>query len=298
MNHQTTHCEAKPINMFHEIWEDCFGYKFPKPSHMTKEETWDLLDHWYNQKNNINAKVIFRFKSTLHPVANKGKGKRKGKAAMKRVLPRVRMVAPRSNSTDEEQEEIKGPDKILSDDERGADVQNQPGPSEPAARQQTVAFQESTTRMGLGISLEGPGLAPSISGHQSSTNCQKTSPGPAPRVIASQRITWTTGHYKCLIGILQRLLNNHKFGDLESMFSHTFNKAGMLKRWVACADCPPAIKEYLGDSSLYTCLFWFLHLKQLTLIGSCISMINGSPNKWAVQGKQAGDHRAMYFMAG
>ncbi|EGO30638.1 hypothetical protein SERLADRAFT_432226 [Serpula lacrymans var. lacrymans S7.9] len=134
---------------------------------MTKEETWDLLDHWYNQKNNINAKVIFRFKSTLHPVANKGKGKRKGKAAMKRVLPRVRMVAPRSNSTDEEQEEIKGPDKILSDDERGADVQNQPGPSEPAARQQTVAFQESTTRMGLGISLEGPGLAPSISGHQS-----------------------------------------------------------------------------------------------------------------------------------
>ncbi|EGO02469.1 hypothetical protein SERLA73DRAFT_150211 [Serpula lacrymans var. lacrymans S7.3] len=76
------------------------GYKFWEPSCMTKEETRCLLDHWYNQKNNINAKVTFRFKSSLHPVANKGKGKEKAaKAAMKRVFPKVGMVSPRIKST-------------------------------------------------------------------------------------------------------------------------------------------------------------------------------------------------------
>ncbi|EGO29021.1 hypothetical protein SERLADRAFT_433031 [Serpula lacrymans var. lacrymans S7.9] len=52
------------------------------------------------------------------------------------------MVAPRSKSTDEEQEEIKGLDEILSNDEHGADIQNQPGPSKPAARQQSVGVEE------------------------------------------------------------------------------------------------------------------------------------------------------------
>ncbi|EGO04712.1 hypothetical protein SERLA73DRAFT_149116 [Serpula lacrymans var. lacrymans S7.3] len=86
------------------------GYKFQEPSHMTKEETRGLLDHWYNQQNNINAKVTFRFKSSLHPVANKGKDKEK--EAMKRALPRARMVVPRSKSTNKEQEELEGLDEI------------------------------------------------------------------------------------------------------------------------------------------------------------------------------------------
>ncbi|EGO05140.1 hypothetical protein SERLA73DRAFT_149371 [Serpula lacrymans var. lacrymans S7.3] len=79
---------------------------------------------------------------------------------MKRVLPRVRMVAPKSKSTNEEQEEIEGLDEILSDDEHGADVQNQPGPSKPAASQQTVAFQESTTRPRPSKLMPDPILAP------------------------------------------------------------------------------------------------------------------------------------------
>ncbi|EGO03238.1 hypothetical protein SERLA73DRAFT_149626 [Serpula lacrymans var. lacrymans S7.3] len=53
------------------------------------------------------------------------------------------MVAPRSKSTDEEQEEIKGLDEILSNDEHGADIQNQPGPSKPAARDMTTAIEDS-----------------------------------------------------------------------------------------------------------------------------------------------------------
>ncbi|EGO18484.1 hypothetical protein SERLADRAFT_412201 [Serpula lacrymans var. lacrymans S7.9] len=60
---------------------------------------------------------------SLHLVANKGKGKEK--AVMKRVLPKAGMVVPRSKSTDKEQEEKEGFDEIISDDEHGANVQNQ-----------------------------------------------------------------------------------------------------------------------------------------------------------------------------
>ncbi|EGO28192.1 hypothetical protein SERLADRAFT_434049 [Serpula lacrymans var. lacrymans S7.9] len=117
------------------------GYKFWEPSCMTKEETRCLLDHWYNQKNNINAKVTFRFKSSLHPVANKGK---------------------ESNP----QQGTRG-NEILSNDEHSANVRSQPGPSKPAARQQTVAFQELTTRPGPSKLMPNLVLAPSISGQQS-----------------------------------------------------------------------------------------------------------------------------------
>ncbi|EGO00947.1 hypothetical protein SERLA73DRAFT_71913 [Serpula lacrymans var. lacrymans S7.3] len=86
---------------------------------------------------------------------------------MKRVLPKAGMLAPRSKSINEEQEEIEGLGEILSDDEHCADVQNQPWPSKPAARQQTVAFQGLTTRPGPFKPVLDPILAPSISGQQS-----------------------------------------------------------------------------------------------------------------------------------
>ncbi|EGO04300.1 hypothetical protein SERLA73DRAFT_68003 [Serpula lacrymans var. lacrymans S7.3] len=86
---------------------------------------------------------------------------------MKRFLPKAGMVAPRSKSTNEKQDEIEELDKIPSNDEHSADIQNQLGPSKPAARRQTVAFQESTTRPGPSKSMPNPILAPSISGQQS-----------------------------------------------------------------------------------------------------------------------------------
>ncbi|EGO30668.1 hypothetical protein SERLADRAFT_404736 [Serpula lacrymans var. lacrymans S7.9] len=99
------------------------------------------------------------------------------------------MVALRSKSTHKEQEEIEGLDEILSDDEHGADIQNQPRPSKPGEKRQTIAFQESTTRPVPFKPMPNLILAPSISGQQSVgvKEVDKVSPRHASITHKSQR---------------------------------------------------------------------------------------------------------------
>jgi hypothetical protein len=73
--------------------------------------------------------------------------------------------------------------------------------------------------------------------------------------------SWWCFPFERLIGQIQRLLSNHKFGSLfftsiclllltsrlpgqmESTLLESFLRAGKLKRWLAKPDCPPVIKE-------------------------------------------------------
>ncbi|KIM70953.1 hypothetical protein PILCRDRAFT_17572 [Piloderma croceum F 1598] len=49
--------------------------------------------------------------------------------------------------------------------------------------------------------------------------------------------------FERLIRQLQRMLSNHKFGEMESTMLNMFIKAGKLKCWLARPDCPAVIKE-------------------------------------------------------
>ena len=71
--------------------------------------------------------------------------------------------------------------------------------------------------------------------------------------------SWWCFPFERLIGQLQRLGHNHKFGSysnllsliyankftgqLEATLFRSFLRAGKVKRWLAREDCPPAIKE-------------------------------------------------------
>jgi hypothetical protein len=74
--------------------------------------------------------------------------------------------------------------------------------------------------------------------------------------------SWWCFPFERLIGQIQRLLSNHKFGisiscivssfelsdpsnsgQMESTLLHSFLRAGNLKRWLAKPDCPAVIKE-------------------------------------------------------
>ncbi|TDL13614.1 hypothetical protein BD410DRAFT_735121 [Rickenella mellea] len=55
--------------------------------------------------------------------------------------------------------------------------------------------------------------------------------------------SWWCFPFERLIGYLQRLSHNHKFGQLESTLLQSFIRAAKLRRWLARSDCPPIIKE-------------------------------------------------------
>lgn len=55
--------------------------------------------------------------------------------------------------------------------------------------------------------------------------------------------SWWCFPFERLIGILQRIPVNHKFGQLESTKLFSFIRSGKLKRWLWRADAPMVIKE-------------------------------------------------------
>ncbi|KAG2740643.1 hypothetical protein P692DRAFT_20880781 [Suillus brevipes Sb2] len=55
--------------------------------------------------------------------------------------------------------------------------------------------------------------------------------------------SWWCFPFEHLIGILQRLPINHKFGELENTRLHSYIKAARLHHWLARTDCLPAIQE-------------------------------------------------------
>ncbi|TDL19964.1 hypothetical protein BD410DRAFT_815795 [Rickenella mellea] len=55
--------------------------------------------------------------------------------------------------------------------------------------------------------------------------------------------SWWCFPFERLIGQLQRLPHNHRFGQLEHTVLRAFLKASKLRQWLARSDCPAAIKE-------------------------------------------------------
>ncbi|KAF9471043.1 hypothetical protein BDN70DRAFT_820529 [Pholiota conissans] len=55
--------------------------------------------------------------------------------------------------------------------------------------------------------------------------------------------SWWCFPFERLIGQIQRLPNNHKFGELEATMLSSFSKAAKLKQWLARPDCPEFLKE-------------------------------------------------------
>ncbi|KAF8576401.1 hypothetical protein K439DRAFT_1622880 [Ramaria rubella] len=55
--------------------------------------------------------------------------------------------------------------------------------------------------------------------------------------------SWWCFPFECLIGMLQWLPHNHKFGQFEPMMLQSFIRGGNLCCWLGSPDCPSAIKE-------------------------------------------------------
>jgi hypothetical protein len=53
---------------------------------------------------------------------------------------------------------------------------------------------------------------------------------------------WWTFPFERLIGHLQRLPQNHRFSQLHVTLTHTFIRAGNLKRWLASSECPEILR--------------------------------------------------------
>lgn len=51
--------------------------------------------------------------------------------------------------------------------------------------------------------------------------------------------SWWCFPFERLIGLLQRIPQNHRFGDLELTLLDSFLRASALRRWLARPDCPP-----------------------------------------------------------
>ncbi|KAG2050547.1 hypothetical protein BDR06DRAFT_860613, partial [Suillus hirtellus] len=54
---------------------------------------------------------------------------------------------------------------------------------------------------------------------------------------------WWSFPFEHLIGIIQCIPINHKFGELENTMLLSYIKAARLCCWLAQPDCPPAIQE-------------------------------------------------------
>ncbi|KAG2050197.1 hypothetical protein BDR06DRAFT_984109 [Suillus hirtellus] len=55
--------------------------------------------------------------------------------------------------------------------------------------------------------------------------------------------SWWSFPFECLIGIIQHISINHKFGELENTMLLSYIKAARLHRWLTQPDCLPAIQE-------------------------------------------------------
>ncbi|KIJ09713.1 hypothetical protein PAXINDRAFT_30099, partial [Paxillus involutus ATCC 200175] len=55
--------------------------------------------------------------------------------------------------------------------------------------------------------------------------------------------SWWCFPFECLIGQLQQMPINHKFGELEVTILQSFIQGTRLRRWLSRSDCPLAIKE-------------------------------------------------------
>ncbi|KAI9464872.1 hypothetical protein HD554DRAFT_2026214, partial [Boletus coccyginus] len=55
--------------------------------------------------------------------------------------------------------------------------------------------------------------------------------------------SWWTFPFEQLIGVLQRLPNNHKSGELETTMLHTYIKGAKLRAWLSRPQCLSAVQE-------------------------------------------------------
>lgn len=62
------------------------------------------------------------------------------------------------------------------------------------------------------------------------------------RLFGPARCFWTYP-FEQVIGQIQRILSNHRLGQMESTLLHSFLKSSKIKRWLSNPDQPPAIRE-------------------------------------------------------